>query len=56
MATFDLMKARYMPPSSDPRFVMMNLVLGGVAGAVATTLTYPTDLVRRKVQQIVLPT
>ena len=53
MATFDVLKAKYMPPYSDPNFVFMNLVLGGIAGAVATTLTYPTDLVRRKVQQIV---
>ena len=56
MATFDILKVRYMPPSSDSQFVLMNLVLGGTAGAVATTLTYPTDLVRRKVQLIVLST
>ena len=28
----------------------MNLVLGGTAGTIAVTITYPTDLVRRTLQ------
>ena len=29
---------------------MMNLVYGGVAGCIAVTLTFPTDVLRRVVQ------
>jgi solute carrier family 25 phosphate transporter 23/24/25/41 len=31
-----------------------NLVLGAIAGCVAVTITYPTDLMRRKMQVMVL--
>lgn len=30
--------------------MLMNLTLGGIAGGVAMVLTYPTDLLRRKIQ------
>lgn len=50
MATFDTLKAKYIPDSSDPKFPIYNLYLGGLAGAISATLTYPTDLLRRKIQ------
>jgi solute carrier family 25 phosphate transporter 23/24/25/41 len=51
MMSFDLLKDRFLPPSrDDPRFDVMNLVLGGVTGTIAVTLTYPSDVVRRLIQ------
>jgi len=50
MTTFDLLKSKYMPPADDPKFGMMNLFLGAAAGTTATVLTYPSDLLRRKMQ------
>lgn len=53
MSTFDILKAHYLKDPKDKNFGKKNLVLGGAAGAVATALTYPTDLLRRKMQLIV---
>ena len=53
MTTFDLLKAQYMTNSNDKNFGKVNMLLGGTAGAVATAITYPTDLLRRKMQLIV---
>lgn len=49
-ATFDLLKRNYLPPPSDPSFVLINLTLGGISGGVAALATYPTDVVRRRIQ------
>ena len=56
MSSFDLLKAHYLPKPTDPNFAMMNLVLGSAAGTIAASLTYPTDVIRRKMQLLVNPT
>jgi Mitochondrial carrier protein len=56
MTTFDLLKVKFITDPNNKNFGLINLVLGGTAGAVATALTYPTDLLRRKMQLIVLST
>jgi solute carrier family 25 phosphate transporter 23/24/25/41 len=53
MTTFDIMKGYYMPDPSSPSFIVVNLYLGAIAATVAATLTYPTDLLRRRIQMIV---
>lgn len=51
MTTFDLLKRRYLPSSRDaPYFTLINLGLGASAGFVSAALTYPTDLIRRRMQ------
>lgn len=47
---FDTLKHRFLPPRDDPSFTVVNLALGGVSGGVAALITYPTDVVRRRVQ------
>ena len=54
MASFDLMKNRFLPSKNDPKFDVMNLTLGAIAGTVAVTATYPTDLIRRLLQLSVI--
>ena len=50
MASFDLLKNYFLPDKSSPWFNFINLSLGATAGTIAVTLTYPTDLIRRKIQ------
>lgn len=50
MSCFDLLKARYLPGQDHPSFNAMNLILGGAAGTISMFITYPTDLLRRKIQ------
>ena len=45
-----MLKTFYQVDRSHPYAQLMNLVMGGSAGTVAVTLTYPTDLLRRKMQ------
>jgi solute carrier family 25 phosphate transporter 23/24/25/41 len=56
MSTFDILKGHYMPDRSSPSFMLMNLSLGAIAATVAATLTYPFDLLRRRIQMIVTST
>lgn len=44
-----------MADVNDKNFRTKNFVYGGLAGAIATALTYPTDLLRRKMQLAVTP-
>ena len=53
MSVFDTLKHKYLKDTHDTNFSTKNFIIGGVAGAVATALTYPTDLLRRKMQLIV---
>ena len=53
MTSYDLLKAQYYPAYSSHYFNVITLAYGALAGTIATTLTYPTDLIRRKVQVIV---
>ena len=50
MSTFDILKTKYerKNPSSESHLIYM--IIGGVAGTFSVTLTYPTDLVRRRIQ------
>jgi len=50
MATFDALKTRYLPDKNVRHFDLINLSFGAVAGIVSMTLTYPFDLVKRKIQ------
>lgn len=52
MTAYDLLKLYYYPSYTDPSFQLVTLAYGALAGTIATTLTYPTDLIRRKVQVI----
>jgi len=50
MATFDIMKTFFAVDKNHPYAQFMNLLLGGSAGTIAVSITYPTDLVRRLMQ------
>ena len=43
-----MLKGYFLPTRNNPRFDFINLTLGAAAGTIAVTLTYPTDLLRRK--------
>lgn len=48
MASFDILKTFFNVDQRDPRAGIYNFILGGAAGTISVTLTYPTDLIRRK--------
>lgn len=50
MASFDWLKCRFLPERNHIHFNVINLSLGAAAGTLAVTFTYPTDLLRRKMQ------
>ena len=50
MASFDLLRHRFLPDKKNPRFDIINLNLGAIAGTIAVTFTYPTDVIRRLLQ------
>jgi solute carrier family 25 phosphate transporter 23/24/25/41 len=50
MTTFDLLKRHYLPSRDHPQFTLINLLLGATAGFVAAGTTYPSDVVRRRLQ------
>jgi solute carrier family 25 phosphate transporter 23/24/25/41 len=50
MASFDFFKPYIIPDSQSRWFTPANLFLGAAAGTFAATLTYPTDLIRRRMQ------
>jgi hypothetical protein len=50
MSFFDLFKPYVIPDSTSPMFSTLNMCLGAAAGTFAATLTYPSDLIRRKLQ------
>ena len=50
MTTFDLLKRHYLPSRDHPNFTLINLALGATAGFVAAGTTYPSDVVRRRLQ------
>ena len=52
MTTFDLLKRRYLPSRDHPHFTLINLCLGATAGFVAAGITYPSDVVRRRLQLV----
>ena len=52
MASFDIMTTMFHFVKEDPNAWKYNLVLGGLSGMIAVTLTYPTDLIRRRMQLV----
>lgn len=52
MATFDALKSKYNADKDNPRFDLINLAFGAIAGFVSMTATYPLDLVKRRMQLI----
>lgn len=56
MTAFDILKGYYMPNPSSPSFMLVNLYLGAVSATISASLTYPTDLLRRRMQMIVMGT
>lgn len=50
LSVFDWTATRYMPNKKSKWFDLANLAIGGWAGFVGAGLTYPADVVRRKMQ------
>lgn len=50
MASFDILRTFLGVDRNHKRFMIANLLLGGTAGTIALSMTYPTDLVRRTMQ------
>lgn len=50
MASYDILKTFFQVDQKNPNAQVMNFTLGGVAGTIAVSLTYPTDVIRRKMQ------
>jgi len=49
-AVFDTLKRKYLPNRDHQYFDVINFSLGAISGGVAASLTYPTDVIRRRVQ------
>jgi len=52
MASFDILTTMYKVDKNHPRAWLYNFLIGGASGAISITLTYPTDLVRRRMQLV----
>ena len=50
MASFDIMKTQLDYDRNHPNFTLINLAVGGLSGAFSILFSYPTDLVRRRMQ------
>ncbi len=50
MGSFDILQSHFLPNKNHPWFNTANLVLGATAGTIAVTFTYPTDVIRRRIQ------
>jgi len=50
MSSYDYLMTRFAPKKDDPKLVYYNLSLGALAGTIAVTVTYPTDLIRKLLQ------
>lgn len=50
MSVFDYTATRFMPSKQSKWFDVANLLIGAWAGAVGAGMTYPADVVRRKMQ------
>lgn len=48
--TYDSLKHKYLEYFGKPQGALLNVVFGGVAGALAQTASYPLDIVRRRMQ------
>jgi hypothetical protein len=50
LSVFDWTATHYMPDKKSKWFDIANLLIGGWAGFVGAGLTYPADVIRRKMQ------
>jgi len=50
MASFDWLMVNINPDKKSSKIIYWNLAIGALAGTLAVTATYPTDLVRKLVQ------
>ena len=50
MASFDILKTFFGVEGSGANAQAANFLLGGLAGTISVSITYPTDLVRRMMQ------
>eukprot|EP00455_Lapot_gusevi_P033354 TRINITY_DN3646_c0_g4_i3.p1 TRINITY_DN3646_c0_g4~~TRINITY_DN3646_c0_g4_i3.p1 ORF type:complete len:304 (+),score=87.95 TRINITY_DN3646_c0_g4_i3:75-986(+) len=48
--TFDILKRKFLPNREHEHFDAINLCLGAIAGGTAATFTYPSDVIRRRMQ------
>jgi solute carrier family 25 phosphate transporter 23/24/25/41 len=50
MAAFDVLKTFIKLDRSDPYFTLKNMTMGAIAGGLSIFATYPSDLIRRRMQ------
>ena len=50
MSSYDYLMTTFGPAKGNPNTIYYNLVIGALAGTIAVTATYPTDLVRKLLQ------
>jgi hypothetical protein len=48
MSSFDILRTFFKIDNKDKNAQVTNFFFGGLAGTIAVTITYPTDLIRRK--------
>lgn len=52
MASYDILRTYFKIDNHHKNAQTYNFVLGGIAGTFAVCMTYPTDLIRRKMQMV----
>jgi hypothetical protein len=52
MASFDILQTFFKIDKKHKHAQAYNFILGGVAGTLSVVFTYPTDLIRRKMQLV----
>jgi solute carrier family 25 (mitochondrial carrier protein), member 16 len=48
--TWDFLRAHYLPPPPSKPTPVADLVIGAISGALAQTVSYPFEIVRRRMQ------
>jgi hypothetical protein len=48
--SFELLKQKFKIERNNAHFILANLSLGAVSAIFAATVTYPTDIMKRKMQ------
>jgi len=52
MSSFDILRTFFKIDNQAKNAQVKNFFFGGLAGTIAVTFTYPTDLIRRKLQMV----